>query len=118
MVAAIPYLQSNRLRALGITSAKRSPAVPDIPTIAEQGVPGYELTTWHGILAPVSTPPAIAAQINEFLVRAMRSPELAERFTREGVDIIGSTQEQFTHHIRSEQEKWGRLIRERGMKAE
>ena len=118
MVAAIPYLQSNRLRALGITSAKRSPSVPDIPTVAEQGVPGYELTTWHGILAPVSTPPAIAAQINEFLVRAMRSPELAERFTREGVDIIGSTQEQFTHHIRSEQEKWGRLIRERGMKAE
>jgi tripartite-type tricarboxylate transporter receptor subunit TctC len=118
VVAALPYIQSNRWRALGITSAKRSAAAPDIPTIAEQGLPGYELTTWHGILAPIGTPPAVAAQINEFMVKAVRSPELAERFTREGVDIIGSTQDQFTRHIRSEQEKWGRLIRERGMRAE
>ena len=118
MVAAIPYLQSNRLRALGITSEKRSAAVPDIPTVAEQGVPGYELTTWHGILAPIGTPPAIAAQINEILVKAMRSPELAERLKREGVDVIASTPEQFTRHIRTEQDIWGRLIRERGMKAE
>jgi tripartite-type tricarboxylate transporter receptor subunit TctC len=118
MVAAIPYVQSNRMRALGITSEKRSAAVPDIPTVAEQGVPGYELTTWHGILAPAGTPPAIVAQINEILVKAMRSPELVERFAREGVDVIASTQEQFARHIRSEQDKWGRLIRERGMKAE
>jgi tripartite-type tricarboxylate transporter receptor subunit TctC len=118
MVAAIPYVQSGRMRALGITSEKRSTALPDVPTIAEQGVTGYELTTWHGILAPAGTPAAIAAQMNEILVKAMRSPELAERFTREGVDIIASTQEQFTRHIRSEQDKWGRLVRERGMKAE
>lgn len=118
MVAAIPYLQSNRLRALGITSASRSPVVPDIPTVAEQGVPGYELTTWHGILAPVGTPPAIAARINEILVKAMRSPELAERFVKEGADVIASSPEQFTRFIRAEQDKWGRLIRERGMKAE
>ncbi|MBC7778895.1 MAG: tripartite tricarboxylate transporter substrate binding protein [Proteobacteria bacterium] len=118
VVAALPFIQSNRWRAVGITSAKRSSAAPDIPTIAEQGVPGYELTTWHGILAPANTPPAIATQLNGFLVKAMRSPELAERFAREGVDVLASTQEQFTRHIQTEQEKWGRLIRERNMKAD
>ncbi len=118
VVAAMPFIQSNRWRALGITSARRSAAAPNIPTIAEQGVPGYELTTWHGILAPANTPPAIVAQINELLVKTMRSPELAERFAKEGVDVIASTPEQFTRHIQSEQEKWGRLVRERGMKAD
>lgn len=118
MVAAIPYIESNRMRALGITSASRSAALPNVPTIAEQGVPGYELTTWHGILAPVNTPPAIVNQLNAAMVKAMRSPDLAERFTKEGVDVIASSPDQFVRHIRAEQEKWGRLIRERGMKAE
>ena len=118
MVAAIPFVNAGRLRALGVTGAKRSAVLRDVPTIAEAGVPGYELTTWHGILAPAATPPAITALLNEHLVKAVRSPELAERYTREGADVIASSQEQFAKHIRAEMDRWGKVIKERGMRAE
>jgi tripartite-type tricarboxylate transporter receptor subunit TctC len=118
IVAAVPYVKAGRLRALGVTSAHRSPVVPDIPTIAEAGVPGYEFTPWFVVVAPAGTPAAVVTQLNEYVTKAMRSPDLADRFAREGVEVIASTPAELAKHIRSEQDKWARVIRERGMRAE
>jgi tripartite-type tricarboxylate transporter receptor subunit TctC len=118
VVAAVPYIKANRLRALAITSAQRSPVVPDIPTIAESGVPGYEFTPWFVMMAPAGTPPAVVTAANDYVVKAMRAPEVADRMARDGVDIIASTPDQLAKHIRSEQDKWSRVIKERGMRAE
>lgn len=118
VVAAIPFIKSDRLRALGITSAKRSPAIPEVPTLAESGVPGYEFTTWHGLLAPAGLPKAVLSKLSENLRKVMRAPDLSERFTREGVDIVASTPEQFSQHLKSELQKWSKLVKERGMRAD
>jgi tripartite-type tricarboxylate transporter receptor subunit TctC len=118
IVAAVPYVKAGRLRALGVTSAHRSPVVPDILTIAEAGVPGYEFTPWFVVVAPAGTPAAVVTQLNEYVTKAMRSPDLADRFAREGVEVIASTPAELAKHIRSEQDKWARVIRERGMRAE
>jgi len=111
-------VQSKRLRALGVTSLKRTAVLPDVPTIAEAGLPGYEFTTWHALLAPKATPPAIVATLSEKVRAAMRSPEMAQRFTDRGLDVIGSTSDELARHLRSEVQKWGRVIKERGMRAE
>ncbi len=117
VVAAIPFIRAERVRALGVTSAKRSAAVPDVPAMAET-VPGYEFTTWHGILAPAGVPKAVLAHLNDHLRKVMRAPELAERFAAEGVNVIASTPEQFGVHIKSELQKWSKLAKERGMQAD
>ena len=118
VVAAIPFIKSDRLRALGITSARRSAAIPEVPTIAEAGVPGYEFTTWHGLLAPAGLPKAVLSKLSENLGKVMRAPDLSERFAREGVDIVASTPEQFSRHLKSELQKWSKLVKERGMRAD
>jgi tripartite-type tricarboxylate transporter receptor subunit TctC len=118
VVAAIPFIKSDRLRALGITSAKRSAAIPEVPTIAEAGLPGYEFTTWHGLLAPAGLPKAVLSKLSENLRKVMRAPDLSERFAKEGVDIVASTSEQFSQHLKSELQKWSKLVKERGMRAD
>jgi tripartite-type tricarboxylate transporter receptor subunit TctC len=111
-------VKAGRLRALGVTSAKRVAAMPEVPTIAEAGLPGYEFTTWHGILAPRDTPRAIVALLNDRLKKSMAAPDQVKRFEERGLDIIASSPQEFSTHIQSEYKKWGRVIRERGMKAE
>ena len=111
-------MNSKRLRALGVTGARRSAALPEVPTIAESGVPGYEFVTWHGVLAPRGTPVEIVALLNEKLRAALRSPELSARFAQMGLDVIASSPEEFSAHLKSELEKWGRVIRERRMRVE
>ena len=118
MIAALPFTSSGRLRALAVTGTHRVPAIADIPTMNEAGVPGYELTTWHGILAPLNTPTAIVNKLNDALVKAVRLPSLSERFTKEGADIIASTPSQFAQHLNAEFERWGQVIKERKMRAE
>jgi len=115
---AVPHVSSGRLRALGVTGARRSAALPEVPTIAESGVPGYEFVTWHGVLAPRGTPREIVALLNEKLRAILRSPELSARFAQMGLDVIASTPEEFSAHLKKEIEKWGRLIRERHMRVE
>ncbi|TMH46062.1 MAG: tripartite tricarboxylate transporter substrate binding protein [Betaproteobacteria bacterium] len=115
---AVPHVSSGRLRALGVTGARRSAALPEVPTIAESGVPGYEFVTWHGVLAPRGTPREIVALLNEKLRAILRSPELSARFAQMGLDVIASTPEEFSAHLKKEIEKWGRLIRERRMRVE
>ena len=112
------FVKAGKLRALGITSLKRSTALPDVPTIAESGIPGYEFTTWQAIVAPRATPRPILALLNDRVVKTMRSPDQAQRFTDRGFDIIASSPEELATHLKSEVTKWGRVIKERGMKAD
>src|SRR5260221_6915621 len=115
---ATPFAASGKLRALGITSPARSPAFPDIPTIAESGLPGYEFMTWHGLLAPKGTPGAIVAVLADRVEKTMAAPEQVKLFQKNGLDIVASTPEEFAAHLRKEDAKWGRVIKERGMRAE
>ena len=113
----MPYVETKRLRALGISSLKRRPNLPDLPTIAES-VPGYEFLTWHVILAPKGTPRAVVTLLNERLRRILAQPEQAALFENKGIDIIGSTPEEAATHLRRELDKWGKVIKERGIRAE
>jgi tripartite-type tricarboxylate transporter receptor subunit TctC len=115
---AVPHVNSGRLRALGVTSAKRAAALPEVPTVAESGVPGYEFVTWHGVLAPRGTPREIVALLNGKLKDVLRSPELSARFAQMGLDVIASSPEEFSAHLKKELEKWGRVIRERQLRVE
>ncbi len=118
VVAAVPYVKAGRIHALGVTSARRSVAMPNVPTIAEAGVPGYDFTPWYLVLAPAGTPAAIVAQLNEHLVKTLRAPDIADRMARDGVDVVASSQEQAVKHIQTEMDKWRRVTKERGMRAE
>jgi tripartite-type tricarboxylate transporter receptor subunit TctC len=115
---AAPFAAAGKLRALGITSAARSPAFPDIPTIAESGLPGYEFVTWHGLLAPKGTPRAIVDLLNDRVKKTIAMPEQVKRFRQIGQDVIASTPEEFAAHLKNESAKWGRVIKEQGMRAE
>jgi tripartite-type tricarboxylate transporter receptor subunit TctC len=118
VVQAVPFIKGGRIRGLGVTSAQRSKAVPDVPSIAESGVPGYDFTPWQIMVAPAGTPPAIVAQLNEHLVKAMRSPDIVERLARDGGDVIANSHTEAAKFVLAEIDKWRRVIKERGMKAE
>lgn len=107
-----PHLPTGRLKVLAITAAKRSPAVPDIPTVAEAGVPGYEVDQWYGIITGAKVPMAIVRKLNAAIAEAVKSPEVAKRLAAEGSTPVGSTPEQFSVHIKSEIAKWRKLVKE------
>ena len=112
------YAKAGRLRALGVSSLQRSPAFPDLATISEAGLPGYEFLTWHGLLAPKGTPPAIIALLNDKVRKTMASPDVSQRFQQRGLDVVTNSPEEFSAYLKSELDKWGRVIRERKIKAE
>lgn len=109
-----PFAKAGRVRALAVTSAKRTPALPDVPTVAEAGVPGYEATTWTGIVAPVGLPKPILARLNAELVKAVASPTFREKAAAIGSEPVSSTPEQFAAFILSEHAKWGEVVRRSG----
>ncbi|MBI1964728.1 MAG: tripartite tricarboxylate transporter substrate binding protein [Betaproteobacteria bacterium] len=115
---ALPYIKSGRLRALGVSGAKRSNAAPDIPTLAEAGVPGYEATQWFGILAPAATPRAIVDRWHKETVRALKAPEVRDRLVANGADPVGSTPEEFAAYLKSETIKWAKVVKAVGLKPE
>jgi len=115
---AIPHVRTGKLIVLGVTGAKRSPALPDVPTVAEAGLPGYEFVTWHGVLAPKGTPAAIISLLNGKIRETLTAPDLAHFFGQMGFEIVASTPEEFTAQLKRESEKWGRVIRERHICAE
>jgi tripartite-type tricarboxylate transporter receptor subunit TctC len=115
---AIGHVKSGRLRALAVTSTTRSSAMPQLPTVAEAGVPGYEFLTWHGILAPKGTPKPIVNLLGEQLKKVLTAPGEAKLWQDRGLDVIASSPEEFAVRLASEQKKWGDVIRKRGMKAE
>jgi tripartite-type tricarboxylate transporter receptor subunit TctC len=112
----MPHLKASRLRALGVASAKRSSRLPDVPTISEAGVPGFEAANWFGMLAPAKTPRRIVARVSEALVKAVRSPEIQAKFIALGADPVGSSPAEFGAFIRRETEKFAKVIRISGAK--
>ena len=114
---ALPHIKSGKVRALGVTGSKRSVAAPQIPTIAEAGVPGYVLEPWHGILAPVATPKPVIVRINKDVVAALKAPDVQSRLLGVGIDnIIGSSPEELARFIRAEIQKYGKLVKAAGIK--
>jgi tripartite-type tricarboxylate transporter receptor subunit TctC len=105
-------MQAGRLRALATTGARRTPSLPDLPTIAEAGVPGYEFSSWWGVLAPAGTPPAAIATFNDYVVKATRTPEVRKRFSDEGVEIIASSPAEFGAHIKRELARWAKVVKD------
>jgi len=114
--AAFPHVTSAKLRGLAVTSARRSPITPDVPTIAEAGVPGYEASAWYGLMVPARTPPEIISRLHAESVKALDRPDVKERFATTDFEPIGSTPEQFGAHIRSEIEKWGKIVKATGLR--
>ena len=106
---------SGKLRPLGISGRTRSKVAPEIPTIAEQGVPGYEVDQWYGIVAPSKVPAAIVSKLSQGIAEAVQSPEVAQRWAADGSIPVGSTPEQFSAHIRSEVNKWRKLVKDMGL---
>ncbi len=113
-----PHIKTGKLRALGVTTAKRSSLLPEVPTVAEAGVPGYEVVQWSGILAPAGTPNHILAALNEKINEALASPDVRERLGRIGVEPAGGTQQAFAAFVASEVTKWGKVISAAGIKIE
>ena len=105
------HWQSGRVRVLAITASKRSPAVPDVPTVAESGVPGYEVDQWYGVITGAKVPKPIVNKIRNGIVEALKNPEIAKRLAADGSTPVGSTPEQFSAHIRSEMAKWNKLAK-------
>ena len=113
--AAIGFINGGRLRALGVTSSKRSPQLPGVPTIAESGLPGYAMTAWFGLLAPASTPAEAIGKVQAATVKSLERPDLRERFAQLGFDPAGSTAEEFRQLIASEAVRMGAIARAAGM---
>lgn len=113
-----PQISAGRVRGLAVTTAKRSPALPGLPTVRESGVPRYEFAAWVGLLAPAGIPRPVLERLNGYTTKAMRDPALAQRFAADGFDIIASTPEEFAAQIRTELVRWAKVIRENGIRAD
>jgi len=118
MPNVIGHVRAGKMKALAVTTAQRSPQAPEIPTVAEAGVPGYEQTAWFGVLAPAGTPRDIIGRLNGEIIKVLNSPDVKERFGKQGVEVRTSTPEQFSTFLRSEVDRWGKVIREAGIKAD
>ena len=118
VTSAMPHIRSGKLRAIAVTTARRSASLPSIPTIAEAGLPNYELSPWFAVYMPADTPPAVVAKVNGALLDALQTPEARARFTAIGAEPIGSTPAQLAAHLDLEMAKWGNIIQLRGIRAE
>ena len=114
----LPHVKAGKLTALGQTGVKRSALISDIPTVAEAGVPGYEVTVWFGLVAPAGTPREVIQKLNAEMLRILAMPDVRERFLAQGVEPAGGTPEQFGEHIRAQMAKWAKVVADAGVKAE
>ncbi len=116
--ATMPHIKAGKLHALGLAALKRSPLVPDMPTIAEQGYPGYETLGWVGIVAPAKTPAAILDKLNAEMLHILRQPEVSERFNSLASTPIGDSRQHFGEYMKAEIAKWGKIVKESGAKVD
>ncbi|MDO8596539.1 MAG: tripartite tricarboxylate transporter substrate binding protein [Sulfuricaulis sp.] len=117
-LSVMPHIRSNRVRALAVTTAKRARVMPELPTVAEAGVPGFEAATWHGVFVPAGTPTAIVDRLNAEINRMLQLPDVRERLGALGAEIIGGTPQEFSDHIRREIPKWAKVIKDAGVRVE
>jgi tripartite-type tricarboxylate transporter receptor subunit TctC len=107
-----PHFNSGRLRGLAVSSTKRSPAAPELPTVAEAGVPGYEVDQWYGIITSAKVPRPLVQKLHAGIGEALKAPDVVKRFSAEGSTPVGTTPEQFSAHIKAEIGKWSRLVKD------
>ena len=113
-LSAMPFVRAGKLKALGVTSPQRTPAAPEVPTIAESGLPGYEVFAWNGVFVPAGTPKAIVAQLNEEIRKAMQLPQVRDKFSAQGFAASWNTPDQFGVFVRNEVDKWARTVKASG----
>ncbi len=118
MLTSMPHVRAGKLRAIAISSPKRSPQAPDLPTIADSGVPGFSAVPWYGVLGPAGLPRPIVAKLNSEISQAIALPDMHERFVAQGIDLQSSTPEQFAALIKSEVVKWRKVVRDAGAKVD
>jgi tripartite-type tricarboxylate transporter receptor subunit TctC len=118
VLSAFTNIQSGKLRALAVTSSKRAPTLPDVPTMDEAGLRGFESTSWYGLLAPAATPRPIIAKLHAEVVKVLAQPDLRDQLLKQGAEPVGSTPDEFARRIAVDIEKWGKLIRSAGIRAE
>ena len=118
VATVLPHVQAGKLRALAVTDSRRSKAFPDLPTVAETGVPGYAFNNWHAILLPAGTPKEIAAKLNEEIVKAARHPDVAAKVAPLGVEMVGSTPEELQKRASTEREHWAKQIKALNIKVD
>jgi tripartite-type tricarboxylate transporter receptor subunit TctC len=115
MPSALPHIKGGKLRALGVTGSKRSSALPEVPTIAEAGVPGYESLSWSGFALPAGAPREVVQRLNRETNAILAGADMKQKLAEQGADAVGGPPEAFARHVRAEREKWGRLVQERGI---
>jgi tripartite-type tricarboxylate transporter receptor subunit TctC len=116
--SAMPYVKTRKLKAIAVTSLRRAQSLADLPTVAEAGVPGYEVTSWYGALAPAGTPAELIRKLNGDFVRVIRTPDIAARLVEAGAEPVANTPEEFGAFIRSELKKWAKVVQQSGAKAD
>ena len=116
--SSLQHIKAGKLRALGVTSAKRAAALPDVPTIAEAGVPGYEASSWFGLVAPAGTPPAVVQKLQQTLSKSLAAPDVREKLLGQGADPVGNTPEAFAQYIQDEIAKWAKVVRASGARVD
>ena len=118
IISGLPQVKAGKVRAIAVTTTERSPLMPTVPTVADQGFPGYEVNGWYGLLAPAATPKEVVSYLNAEVVKALRSPDIKERMASEGAAPVGNTPEQFAAYMRSEMQKWAQVVKQSGATAD
>jgi tripartite-type tricarboxylate transporter receptor subunit TctC len=116
MPPALPHIKSGKVRAIAVTSARRSPALPEVPTVAESGLPGYEAIAWQGLVAPAGTPKPVVSRLNAEFVKALKQPDVIAKLNEQGFETVASTPEWFAQYTRTEIAKWSKVIKAAGIK--
>ncbi len=110
--SALPHVKANRLRGIAVTSLKRAPTLPEVPTVAESGVPGFRYSTWYGVLAPAATPKPVIDKLNETIVGVLKTAEMQQRYASQGMDTMPTSPAEFARFFREETQKWGKVVRD------
>ena len=116
ILSVLSHVKGGRLIALAVSTARRSPVAPELPTVAESGLPGFDVGIWFGVLAPANTPAKIVTALNREIVRILQTPDMRERLSGQGAEPIGGTPNRFAEHIKAEMTKWGKVIKDAGIR--